>query len=61
MTAFRLLPRGLEPKNAALNQGIAQAQHEVLVLLDADNIVEPDWLRAFGRAPLSCGSRHGGG
>jgi cellulose synthase/poly-beta-1,6-N-acetylglucosamine synthase-like glycosyltransferase len=44
---FRLLPRGLEPKNAALNQGIAQAQHEVLVLLDADNIVEPGWLRAL--------------
>lgn len=52
---FQLLPRGSEPKNAALNQGIAQAQHDILVLLDADNIVEPGWLLALV-APLSQGA-----
>jgi len=52
---FRLLPRGPEPKNAALNQGIAQARYAILVLLDADNIVEPGWLRALV-APLYQGA-----
>lgn len=44
---FRVLERGPEPKNAALNRGIQAAQHDILVLLDCDNIVEPGWLRAL--------------
>jgi cellulose synthase/poly-beta-1,6-N-acetylglucosamine synthase-like glycosyltransferase len=35
-------PRG---KNAALNQGISVASGDVLVLLDADSTVSPQWLR----------------
>ena len=44
---FRVLERGDEPKNAALRRGIDNARHDVLVLLDADNIVEPGWLHAL--------------
>ena len=44
---FRLLQRGPEPKNAALSQGVQAARHAVLVLLDADNLVEPGWLKAL--------------
>ena len=52
---FRVLPRGPEPKNAALNRGVQAAQHDVLVLLDCDNIVTPGWLRAL-IAPIANGA-----
>jgi cellulose synthase/poly-beta-1,6-N-acetylglucosamine synthase-like glycosyltransferase len=42
---FRVLARGSEPKNAALERGVQAARYDVLVLLDADNIVEPGWLK----------------
>ena len=41
-------------KNTALNLGYAQSCGEVIVLLDADCIVEPDWLTHLV-APLTCG------
>jgi cellulose synthase/poly-beta-1,6-N-acetylglucosamine synthase-like glycosyltransferase len=41
---FRVLPRGPEPKNVALAQGIEAAQADILVILDADSIVDPAWL-----------------
>ena len=36
-----------DPKNAALARGIQAAQHNILILLDADIIVEPGWLAAL--------------
>jgi cellulose synthase/poly-beta-1,6-N-acetylglucosamine synthase-like glycosyltransferase len=42
--AVEQLPRG---KNAALNQGLAEARGDVLVLLDADSEVESGWLQAM--------------
>lgn len=44
---FRILERGPEPKNMALMQGVGAAQHELLVLLDADCTVCPEWLGAL--------------
>lgn len=41
-TVIRQQPRG---KNAALNQGMRTARGEVIVLLDADSQVSPNWLR----------------
>lgn len=38
------LPRG---KNAALNQGLAQAKADVVVLLDADSELTPQWLKGL--------------
>ena len=52
---IRVLSRGPEPKNAALKKGIREAQHDVLVLLDCDNIVEPGWLAAL-IAPIAAGA-----
>jgi cellulose synthase/poly-beta-1,6-N-acetylglucosamine synthase-like glycosyltransferase len=42
-------PRG---KNAALNLGLAQAQGEIIVVLDADTLVESSWLEQL-IAPLT--------
>lgn len=50
---LRVLERGPEPKNEALNRGIAQAAYDVIVLLDADSIVFPGWLTALLRPLLS--------
>jgi cellulose synthase/poly-beta-1,6-N-acetylglucosamine synthase-like glycosyltransferase len=44
LRVVKQLPRG---KNAALNQGLALAQGEVIVLLDADSEVSPGWLKAL--------------
>jgi cellulose synthase/poly-beta-1,6-N-acetylglucosamine synthase-like glycosyltransferase len=44
-------PRG---KNAALNLGLAHAQGEIIVLLDADTEVDRAWL-AHLAAPILCG------
>ena len=52
---FLVLERGPEPKNAAINRGTAAAQHEIVVLLDADSIVEPDWLSELVE-PLTAGA-----
>jgi len=52
---FIILERGSEPKNVVLNRGIEAAQHDILVLLDADSIVEQDWLDMLV-APLSSGA-----
>ena len=43
-TVIMQRPRG---KNAALNDGLHVSRGEVLVLLDADSIVTPGWLRAL--------------
>jgi cellulose synthase/poly-beta-1,6-N-acetylglucosamine synthase-like glycosyltransferase len=45
-------PRG---KNAALNQGLRVASGEVIVVLDADSQVPPEWLRSLV-APISSGA-----
>jgi len=52
---FRVLERGPEPKNAALNQGVQAALYDIVVLLDCDNIVEPGWLAAL-IAPIADGA-----
>jgi cellulose synthase/poly-beta-1,6-N-acetylglucosamine synthase-like glycosyltransferase len=52
---FRILERGPEPKNAALNRGVGVAQYDIVVLLDCDNIVEPGWLAAL-IAPIASGA-----
>jgi len=52
---LRVLERGPEPKNAALGRGIQAALHDIVVLLDADNIVEPGWLKAL-IAPITQGA-----
>jgi cellulose synthase/poly-beta-1,6-N-acetylglucosamine synthase-like glycosyltransferase len=44
---FRVVERGPEPKNVALNKGIQLAAYDTLVLLDADSIVDPGWLTAL--------------
>lgn len=44
---FRLLERGPEPKNAALAKGIQKARYDYVVLLDADCVVDPGWLRSM--------------
>jgi cellulose synthase/poly-beta-1,6-N-acetylglucosamine synthase-like glycosyltransferase len=48
-------------KPAALNAGLLLARGEVIVLLDADSLVAPDWLRALvapigGDVPASTGN-----
>ncbi len=52
---LRILERGPEPKNAALNQGVRAASYDIVVLLDCDNIVEPGWLAAL-MAPMARGA-----
>jgi cellulose synthase/poly-beta-1,6-N-acetylglucosamine synthase-like glycosyltransferase len=49
---LNILSRGPEPKNVALSRGVEAAQHDILVLLDADSIVAPGWLQELV-APLS--------
>jgi len=50
---FRVLPRGPEPKNAALNRGVQAAQYDILVFLDADGIVFSDWLKELTKPIMS--------
>ena len=52
---FRVLERGPEPKNVVLTRGIEAAKHDILVLLDADSIVAPEWLSMLV-APLAKGA-----
>jgi len=52
---FRVLERGPEPKNVALSRGIEAAKNNILVLLDADSIVQQDWLSKLV-APLATGA-----
>lgn len=52
---FRVLERGPGPKNIALMRGTEAARHDVLVLLDADGIVSPEWLRELV-APIARGA-----
>lgn len=52
---FRILLRGPEPKNVAITQGVQAAQHDILVLLDADSIVDRDWLKWL-IAPIASGA-----
>jgi cellulose synthase/poly-beta-1,6-N-acetylglucosamine synthase-like glycosyltransferase len=52
---FKVLERGPEPKNAAINRGTRAAQNEILVLLDADSLVERGWLGALVE-PLIAGA-----
>jgi cellulose synthase/poly-beta-1,6-N-acetylglucosamine synthase-like glycosyltransferase len=42
---FRVLERGSEPKNVVLTRGIEAAGHDILALLDADSIVDAEWLK----------------
>jgi Glycosyl transferase family 2 len=44
-TPVTLLPLGRVGKNAALNAGVAAIDGEILVLSDADSLLEPDALR----------------
>jgi cellulose synthase/poly-beta-1,6-N-acetylglucosamine synthase-like glycosyltransferase len=44
---FRVIERGPEPKNVALTRGFEVARYDVLVILDADSIVETGWLTAL--------------
>ncbi len=46
-THFRVFEREPEPKNAAINRGVGEASGEIVVILDADSIVEPGWLSAL--------------
>ena len=60
---FRVLTRGPEPKNEALMRGVQVAQFDTLVFLDADCIVEPEWLAELvkplaGGADVSLGERY---
>ena len=52
---FRVIERGPEPKNVALTKGFEMARHDVLVLLDADSVVAPDWLGALIK-PITAGA-----
>jgi cellulose synthase/poly-beta-1,6-N-acetylglucosamine synthase-like glycosyltransferase len=49
---LRLLRQANAGKPAALNAGIRAARHEVLVLVDADTVFEPDAMKALVR-PLA--------
>jgi cellulose synthase/poly-beta-1,6-N-acetylglucosamine synthase-like glycosyltransferase len=49
---FRVLAQKPNGKNAALNQGLAQAKGEFIVMLDADTLVDPQWLKQL-IAPLT--------
>lgn len=42
---FQVIERGPEPKNMAIAKGIEYAKNDILVLLDADSMVFPEWLR----------------
>jgi cellulose synthase/poly-beta-1,6-N-acetylglucosamine synthase-like glycosyltransferase len=46
------MPNG---KNAALNRGLQAASGSIIVILDADSLVKPDWLKALLK-PLANGS-----
>jgi len=57
---FRVLVQSPRGKNAALNQGITLTSGEVLVLLDADSRMSPNWLKALvaqltADQPVACG------
>ena len=42
-------PAGIAPKKYAVSQGIAAAEHEIIVFTDADCIVPPEWLATIDR------------
>lgn len=52
---LHLLHQKPDGKNAALQQGLSIASGEIIVILDADSIVEPDWLLALVQ-PILTGS-----
>jgi cellulose synthase/poly-beta-1,6-N-acetylglucosamine synthase-like glycosyltransferase len=52
---FRVLEQQPRGKNAALNQGLRVASGEVIVVLDADSQVSPDWLHTLVM-PISSGA-----
>ncbi len=43
-------PAGWSPKKWAIEQGVATATHEHLLLTDADCRVQPDWISAFAQS-----------
>lgn len=51
---FQVIPQQARGKNAALNTALALAKGEIIVLLDADCVVEPEWLSAL-IAPIISG------
>ncbi|MBR9978950.1 MAG: glycosyltransferase [Bacteroidetes bacterium] len=65
-------PSGVSPKKWALHHGILAADHEIVLLTDADCIPRPGWIRAMsaliieeehvvmGLAPLSSGTSRAG-
>lgn len=53
---FQVIEQKPIGKNAAVNQGITAATGELLVFLDADSRVEPDWLRELVR-PLGASAQ----
>lgn len=52
---FRVIPQRPGGKNAALNDGLRLSTGDIVVLLDADCEVEPDWLGAL-IAPIAAGA-----
>ncbi len=59
-----VLPQSARGKNAALNTGLRTANHDLLTFLDADTLVDPDWLPALllplvtGEAEATTGNFH---
>lgn len=51
---FKVIRQGPLGKNAALNMGLAHAQGETIALLDADSVVEKEWLSALV-SPIAAG------
>ena len=58
---FAVIRQGPGGKNAALNEGLALGTGQVIVVLDADSVVGPDWLQALvyplmNGADATCGN-----
>jgi cellulose synthase/poly-beta-1,6-N-acetylglucosamine synthase-like glycosyltransferase len=53
---FTIIERGPEPKNVVINRGIEIARDQIIVILDADSIVKPSWLRALVEPLISGGA-----
>jgi cellulose synthase/poly-beta-1,6-N-acetylglucosamine synthase-like glycosyltransferase len=54
---YVILEQGPLGKNAAIQQGVRKAGNPIIVLLDADTIVSPGWLKAMVH-PIERGDTH---
>lgn len=52
---FIVLERGPEAKNIAINRGIENTHYGIVVILDADSIVDQDWLKELIK-PINSGA-----